>query len=329
MLSRISRRGFACLAVLTAVIAANPLRAISAQDFPNRSITLLVGLAPGGVTDLMARLYAQAVSRILGQTVVVENRAAVSGAVAAAALQKAAPDGYTLLMFSGAQHATTPAITPSVAYDPVKGAQPIAIVFNFAGVVAIPAGSPAMSIAELVALSKAKPGGLNFGSPGVGTPSHLAAAKLIAATGMKAQFVHYKGGAPMMMDLVASRLDVAWPSAPSARPFLESGKIKAIAIDGVRRSKVAPNVPTLQEAGFGDVSVANWFGVAAAPGTPPAIIAKLNAAFAEASRDPALIQMVEEQGLTVATSTPEELDKAMAKEADEIRALVKTLGLAQ
>src|SRR5664279_1932763 len=329
MLSEITRRCFACLAVLTAVIAGTPLPGASAQDFPNRSITLLVGLAPGGVTDLMARLYAQAVSSILGQTVVVENRPAASGAVAAAALQKAAPDGYTLLIFSGAQHATTPAITPSVAYDPVKGAQPVAIVFNFAGVVAVPADSTAKSIAELVALSKSKPGGLNFGSPGIGTPSHLAAAKLMAVTGMKAQFVHYKGGAPMMTDLVASRLDVAWPSAPSARAFLESGRIKAIAIDGVRRSKAAPNAPTLQEAGFGDVSVANWFGVAAAPGTPPAIIAKLNAAFAEASRDPVMIQKVEEQGLTVATSTPDELGKAMAKEADEIHALVKKLGLAQ
>ena len=329
MLSQITRRGFACLAVLAAVIAGTPLPGASAQDFPNRSITLLVGLAPGGVTDLMARLYAQAVSSILGQTVVVENRPAASGAVAAAALQMAAPDGYTLLIFSGAQHATTPAITPSVAYDPVKGAQPVAIVFNFAGVVAVPADSTAKSIAELVALSKSKPGGLNFGSPGIGTPSHLAAAKLMAVTGMKAQFVHYKGGAPMMTDLVASRLDVAWPSAPSARAFLESGRIKAIAIDGVRRSKAAPNAPTLQEAGFGDVSVANWFSVAAAPGTPPAIIAKLNAAFAEASRDPVLIQKVEEQGLTVATSTPDELGKAMAKEADEIHALVKKLGLAQ
>ena len=154
MLSQITRRGFACLAVLAAVIAGTPLSGASAQDFPNRSITLLVGLAPGGVTDLMARLYAQAVSSILGQTVVVENRPAASGAVAAAALQKAAPDGYTLLIFSGAQHATTPAITPSVAYDPVKGAQPVALVFNFAGVVAVPADSTAKSIAELVALSK-------------------------------------------------------------------------------------------------------------------------------------------------------------------------------
>jgi len=298
-----------------------------ADDFPTRPITILVGLAPGGVTDVMARLYAEKVSQILGQPVVVENRPAASGAVAASALQHAAPDGYTLLLFSGAQHATIPALTPSAPYDPVKGAQPVGIVFNFAAAVAVPADSSVNSIADLVALSKTKPGGLNFGSPGVGTPSHLAAAKLMAKTGMKAQFVHYKGGAPMMTDLVAGRLDVAWPSAPLARSFIQSKKIKAIALDGTKRWKLIPDVPTLQEAGYGDVSVANWFAVAAAPGTPLAVIAKLNAAFAKAGRDPELIQKVEDFGLSVATSTPDELGKDMVKEAAEIKALVAKLGL--
>jgi tripartite-type tricarboxylate transporter receptor subunit TctC len=300
-----------------------------AQDYPSRSITILVGLAPGGVTDVMARLYAQKVGEILKQTIVVENRPAASGAVAAAALQKASPDGYMLLLFSGAQHATVPALSDNAIYDPVAGAQPVAVVFNFTGVVAVPADSPANSIADLIALAKTKPQGLNFGSPGPGTPSHLAGAKLIAATGAKAEFIHYKGGSPMMTDLVAGRLDVAWPSAPSAKTFLESKKIKALAIDGAQRWALVPNVPTLAEAGYGDVSVANWFAVAAAPGTPPAIVAKLNAAFAQAGRDPALKQRVEDLGLSVATSTPEELGRLMAKEATDIRALIAKLGLKQ
>jgi len=300
---------------------------VRAQDYPTRPITILVGLAPGGVTDVMARLYAQKVGEILKQTVVVENRPAASGAVAAAALQKATPDGYTLLLFSGAQHATVPALTDNSIYDPVAGAQPVAVVFNFTGVVAVPADSPANSLAELIALAKTKPQGLNFGSPGPGTPSHLAGAKLVAATGAKAEFIHYKGGSPMMTDLVAGRLDVAWPSAPSAKTFLESKKIKALAIDGAQRWSLVPNVPTLAEAGYGDVSVANWFAVAATPATPPAIINKLNAAFAEAGRDPVLKQRVEDLGLSVATSTPEELGRLMAKEATDIRALVDKLGL--
>lgn len=298
-----------------------------AQDYPSRPITILVGLAAGGVTDVMARLYAQSVGAILKQNVIVENRPAASGAVAAAGLQKAPPDGYTLLIFSGSQHATIPALSDTAIYDPVTGAQPIGVVFNFAGLVAVPAESPANSIAELVTLAKSKPNGLSFGSPGAGTPSHLASAKLLAATGINAQFIHYKGGSPMVTDLLSGQLDVAWPSAPAAKAFLESKKLKALAIDGVQRWALVPDVPTLAEIGYGNVSVANWFAVAAAPGTPPAIIARLNAAFAEAGRDPALKQKVEELGLSVATSTPEELGRLMAKEATDIKALVATLGL--
>lgn len=313
--------GCAALAALT--------QTARAQEYPNRPITILVGLAAGGVTDVMARLYAQNVSTILGQNVIVENRPAASGAVAAAGLQKAAPDGYTLLFFSGAQHATVPALSDTAIYDPVNGAQPVAVVFNFAGIVAVPADSPANSIADLIALSKSKPQGLNFGSPGAGTPSHLASAKLLAATGAKAEFVHYKGGSPMMADLLGGQLDVAWPSAPSAKSFLESKKIKALAIDGAQRWSLVPQVPTLAEAGYGEVSVANWFAVAAAPGTPRPIIDKLNAAFAQAGRDPGVKQKIEDLGLSVATSTPEELGRLMAKEAADIRTLVTKLGLRQ
>ncbi len=319
------KRRLAGFVAALAVVAAPSVA--HAQDYPSRPITILVGLAAGGVTDVMARLYAQSVGTILKQTVIVENRPAASGAVAAAGLQKATPDGYTLLMFSGSQHATIPALSDVAIYDPVAGAQPIGVVFNFTGIVAVPADSPANSIADLIALAKTKPKGLNFGSPGAGTPSHLASAKLLAATGMKAEFIHYKGGAPMVSDLLGGQLDVAWPSAPASKSFLESKKLKALAIDGAQRWSLVPEVPTLAEAGYGNVSVANWFAVAAPPGTPPAIIAKLNAAFAEAGRDPAVKQRVEELGLTVATSTPEELGKLMVKEAAEIKALVTTLGL--
>lgn len=300
-----------------------------AQDYPNRPITILVGLAAGGVSDVMARLYAETVSKKIGQNIIVENRPAASGAVAAAALQNAQPDGYTLLLFSGSQHATVPAITASGTYDPVKGAQPIAVLFNFAAIVAVPADSPVNSITELVAFAKAKAGGLNFGSPGVGTPSHLAGAKLVASTKIPAQFVHYKGGSPMMTDLLGGRLDVAWPSAPLAKSFLLDKKLKAIAVDSQQRWAIIPEVLTLQEAGLGEASVANWFGIAAAPGTSPKIIQKLNTAFAEAGRDPELKRKVEDLGLTVATSTPEELGRLMAKEASDIRDLVQTLGLKQ
>lgn len=220
-------------------------------------------------------------------------------------------------------------MSSTATYDPVKGAQPISVLFNFAAIVAVPADSPVNSIAELVALGKSKAGGLNFGSPGVGTPSHLAGAKLVASANAPAQFVHYKGGSPMITDLLGGRLDVAWPSAPLAKSFLVDRKLRAIAIDGPQRWSIIADVPTLQEAGFGNASVANWFGIAAAPGTPADIINKLNGAFVEAGRDPELKRKVEDLGLSVATSTPEELGRLMAKEAADIHDLVQTLGLKQ
>lgn len=319
--------GIKTVLALLPCLLAPVLAQAQSVGFPNRPITLLVGLAPGGVSDVMARLYAAAVSKELGQPIVVENQPAASGAVAAVTLQRAAPDGYTLFVFSGAQYATIPAIEPSAAYDPVKGAAPIALLFNVATILAVPADSPVNTFGDLLALAKKKPGGLNFGSPGLGTPSHLMSAKLVAMTDTPAQFLHYRGGAPLMTDLLAGRLDVADISTPLAKPYLLDKKIKAVAIDGPSRWPLIPNVPTLTELGVGNASVAGWFGIAAAPGTPPAIIQRLHGAFAAAGRDPTVVARIEENGLTVATSSPEEMGRLMASEATEIAQLVRKLGL--
>ena len=190
----------------------------SAQQFPTRPITILIGLAAGGVSDTMARIYADAVSKTLGQRVVVENRATGSGAMAAAALQNALPDGHTLLIFSGAQHGVVPAIEKNAIYDPIKGNQPITLLFNTANVLVVPADSPVKSIAELVELGKKKAQGLTFGSPGIGSPSHLTGAKIVAATAMPAQFAHYRGGPPLVADLLPGRLDAAVISQVSPSP---------------------------------------------------------------------------------------------------------------
>ena len=298
-----------------------------AQEYPTRPITILVGLSAGGVTDVLARIYADAVSKPIGQKVIVENRPAASGSVAASGLQHAQPDGYTLLIFSGAQHATVPAIGTATTYDPVKGAQPITLLFNIATVLGVPSSSPATSMADLTAFAMKKPDGLTFGSPGIGTPSHLTAAKLMATTKTPAQYVHYRGGAPMMQDLVPARLDAAVLSTSLAKAFLIEKQIRAIALDAPERWSIIPDVPTLRELGLGDATVAGWFGVAAPPGTPPAIVRKLHDAFTAAARDPGVKQRVEAAGLTVATSTPEEMGKLMAKEAVEIAQLVRDLGL--
>ena len=313
---------------LAAALALPGLAAARAQDFPSRPITIMVGLAPGGITDVTARLYAEAVSGSIGQRIIIENRQGAGGAVAAAAVQNATPDGYTLLVFSGSQHAAVPAVQ-SAPYDPVKGFQSITLLFELAALLAVPATSPANTVAELLAYGKKKPGGLLFGSPGVGTPSHLLAAKISDATNTPMQYVHYRGGAPMMADLVTERVDFALASYTVGKGFFIEKKLKALAVDAAARLSVMPDVPTLTEAGLGQAKVASWFALAAPAGTPAPIVQKLRDEFIKASRDPELKRRLTENGTLIHTSTSDEMAKLLADEVESTNQLVKSLGLRQ
>lgn len=303
---------------------ASPLRA---QEYPSRPIVILVGLAAGGVSDVMTRFYADVVSRKLGQRILIENRPQGSGAVAATALQNAAPDGYTLLVFPIAQHATIPALEKSVSYDPVKGNQPISLLFSIATLVVVPADSPIKSVKELAEFAKTKQGGLSFGSPGLGTPAHLSGAKLLDTIKAPVQYVHYRGAPPMMTDLLPGRLDAAVVSSLTAKPFLLDKKIRALVSDASEKWPVAPEIPLLRDIGLAEATLPSWFGLAAPPGTPPAIIKKLNEAFVAAGNDPELRRRIEESGLTVVTSTPEAMASTMVKDNAEIVRLVNALNL--
>jgi tripartite-type tricarboxylate transporter receptor subunit TctC len=300
-----------------------------AQDFPNRPITIVVGLAPGGITDVTSRIYAEAMSKNLGQRVVVENRQGAGGAVGAAAVQNAKPDGYTVLIFSGAQHVAVPAMAATAPYDPLKGFAPISLLFQLATIVAVPTDLPAKTLAELFELGKKKPGGLTFGSPGVGTPSHLLAARLARATKTPMQYAHYRGGGPMMADLITGRVDFALASYTATRSNFEAGKLRGLAIDAAKRFATLPNVPTLAELGYGNEKVASWFAVAAPAGTPPAIVNRLNAEFIKASKDPVLVKRLTENGTPIETTTPEQMAKLLAEENQRTGALVRELGLQQ
>lgn len=313
---------------LAAVLGLQALATARAQEFPNRPITIVVGLAAGGITDVTARLYAEAVSASIGQRILIENRQGAGGAVAAAAVQNAAPDGYTLLVFSGSQHAAVPAVQ-SAPYDPVKGFQSVTLLFNLAALIAVPVTSPANSVTELLEYGKKKPGGLLFGSPGVGTPSHLLAAKISDATKTPMQYVHYRGGAPMMADLVTERVDFALASYTVSKGFFLEKKLKALAVDADARLSVMPDVPTLTEAGLGQTKVASWFALAAPAGTPSNIVQKLHDEFVKASRNPDLQRRLTENGTIINTSSPEQMSKLLAAEVESTNQLVKTLGLRQ
>ena len=298
----------------------------AAQEFPNRPITLMVGLAAGGITDVTARLYAEAVTKLTGQRVIVENRTGAGGAIAAALVQNAAPDGYTLLVFSGSQHATVPA-SGNASYEAVKGFTPVTFLFNSVVVLAVPMDSPAKTIKELHELGRKKPGGLTFGTPGLGSPSHLLGAKILLADKVPFETAHYRGGAPMMSDLITGRVDFSWPTLSTSRAHIADNKLRALVIESDTRWARLPDVPTLNEVGFGNERVASWFALAAPAGTPRPIVNKLNELFIKASQDSELKRRLDENGTPIATSTPDEMGRAMEQEWQTMQQLAPKLNL--
>jgi tripartite-type tricarboxylate transporter receptor subunit TctC len=272
------------------------------------------------------RAYAPAVSRALGQPVRIDNRPTEAGAQAAAAVQNAAPDGYTLLAFQGAQHSALPAIQ-AAGYDPVKGFTPVTVLFTLANFLAVPADSPAATVTDLLRLGREKSGGLAFGSSGIGTTSHLTAARLSLSSGVPIAIRHYPGAAPMIGDLVSGKLDFTFVSYAVAKPYEEQRKLRLLAVDAEKRWPDKPALPTLREAGVEQPKVASWFGLAAPAHTPEAVVRRLHDAFAMAARDPEVFRAVRASGAEVATSSPEDMAKMMEREARDEAALVRTLKL--
>jgi tripartite-type tricarboxylate transporter receptor subunit TctC len=316
------------ISVAFALALAVAATAAPAQDYPTKPITLMVGLAAGGITDITARLYAEAVSKTIGQRVTIENKTGAGGGVAAAYVQNVTPDGYTLLVFSGSQHATVPAVS-NANYDPVKGFSPITYLFNAVVVLTVPANSPVKTMAELHEWGRTKPGGLTVGTPGLGSPSHLLGAKILLRDKVPAEMVHYRGGAPMMSDLITGRVDMAWPTLSTSRSYLAEGKLRALALDADARWDRLPDVPTLVELGYAKERVASWFALAGPAGMPPALVAKIRDIFIKASNDPELQRRLTENGTPIVSSTPEEMGRAMQQEWDTMQVLAKTLNLRQ
>ena len=231
-------------------------------------------------------------------------------------------------MFSGSQHATVPAVSQA-NYEPVKGFAPITFLFNSVVVLAVPADSPAKSLAELQDYGRKKPGGLTFGTPGLGSPSHLLGAKILLADKVPGETIHYRGGAPMMADLITGRVDFGWPTLSTSRAYLADKKLRALALDADARWPMLPDVPTLGELGYGPQKVASWFGVAAPAGTPSAIVNALRDMFVQASQDPELKRRLDENGTPIAISTSEQMGQAMAQEWETMQQLAKVLNLRQ
>ena len=254
--------------------AATP--ALSQTAYPTRPITLVVPFPAGGALDIVARELAREMSPLLGQVIVVENRAGAAGTIGSAAVAKAVPDGYTLLFGSLATHALGPALYPKIQYDALKDFSPITQVTSAPLVFASSATLPVNSVSQLIALAKSKPGVLNYASTGIGTADHLASAMFTAASGIDVVHVPYKGGGEAKTALMTGESAFTITNVQLVLPQIQAGKLRALATTGARRVAVLPDAPTLAEEGIKGVEITTWFGLFAPANTPADIVARLN-----------------------------------------------------
>ncbi|MPZ47124.1 MAG: tripartite tricarboxylate transporter substrate binding protein [Betaproteobacteria bacterium] len=258
----------------------------SAAGYPTKPVRIIVPYAPGGGTDTAARIVAQKLTEKWQETFVVDNRPGAAGIVGTDIVAKAAPDGHTLLFAAGA-HAINPALYTKLPYDAGKDFAPVAFVVTAPNILVVTPALPATSTKELIALAKAKPGQLNYGSGGAGQTPHLAAELFKSMAGIDMRHVPYKGGAPATADLLAGRISVMFGGMVLTLPHVKSGKLRALATTGARRAKAVPELPTISEAALPGYEADEWFGTWAPVGTPPAVSATLNGAIREILRTPA------------------------------------------
>jgi len=316
----------AALAALAALAgAAVPA---GAQSYPNRPITLVVPLPPGGTNDIMARVVAERLSQTLGQQIVVENRAAGgSGTVATRQVAKSAPDGYTLLLSYTSTFATAPSMYKNVGYDPRKDFAPIGLIASAPSLVLVHPELPVRSIPELIAHIKKSGEPYQYGSPGTGTVNHLAAEMFAREAGVKLTPIPYKGSNQLTTDLIGGHVKLGFNPIPVSRAGIESGRLRVLAVTSLKRSSLLANVPTLAEQGLPGFDVTLRYGIAAPAGTPRAIIERLNKELNAALATEAVKKRINHEGAEPVPMTPAQYAADIDREEARWSALIKAIGL--
>jgi tripartite-type tricarboxylate transporter receptor subunit TctC len=317
-------RAIVPLLVLCSLLA--PFSTAHAQDYPTRPITLVVPYAAGGGNDLFARIASEKMSRTLGQQIVIENRPGAGGSTATRAVAKAAPDGYTLVIGGTGTLAVNPTLYQNVGYDPRKDFAPVGLIGTSALVVLVNPNLPARSIPELIALAKKEPGKLNYASAGVGSGIHLGTVLFEMMTGVKLTHVPYRGSAPALTDLIGGHVSIYFSSLPPAVGLVGEGKVRALAVTGLKRSEIFPNLPTVAESGLPGFEAVLHYGIVAPAGTPRPIIDKLSAALREAVNAPDTKERMAKDGTEPLLSTPEEYATDIDREEIKWSAVVRQSG---
>jgi tripartite-type tricarboxylate transporter receptor subunit TctC len=319
---RLASKLFAILLVLLAAQTA------SAQSgYPNRPVKIVVGFTPGTAPDLAARILADRFSEVWGSPFVVENVPGAGSNIATDRVAKAAADGYTLLMGGNSSLVINPSLYETLPFDPIKDFAPISQVFVAANVLAVPSELPIKTVAELVALAKANPGKLSYGHAGVGTSQHLAAELFKYMAHIDIAPVPYRGTTALMPDLLANRITMSFANISNVMPLAREGKLRALAITSIKRSALAPDLPTMAEAGYPGFEAVPWFGLLAPTGTPKNVLDKLYSETVKALALPEVRKKFDELGLEPIGNTPAEFSVIIKKEIPEWAKVIKDSGI--
>ena len=310
---------------IAALLVVAPLTHAATAQYPAKPVRMIVGFAPGGGTDTTARAISAKLGELIGQQVIIDNRAGAAGNIATEIVARANPDGYTLLLGTIAALAINPSLyRTKLPFDSVKDFAPIIQAVDSTNILSAHPSVPVSSVKELIALAKVKP--LNYGSSGVGGTGHLAGELFDTMAGTKMTHIPYKGGGPAMIDLVGGQVQLVFATAASAVPQIKAGKIKGIAVTTIKRSALMPNIPTIAESGLPGFDANNWYGVLAPAGTPRPIVMRLNAEITKVLAMPDVKDFLFNQGLDPAPGTPEQFGAYIKSEMTKWAKVVKASG---
>jgi tripartite-type tricarboxylate transporter receptor subunit TctC len=308
--------------------AAMPLRASAQSGYPSRPIRIVVGFAAGGAPDALARIVAEKLGQTWGQPITVENRVGAQGNTAMAVVAKADPDGHTLALVPVGNAAVNPSLFANLPYDPVKDFAPVTQLASVENVFVVAGSSPWLSLPELIAAGRAGPAPLTYASPGAGSLAHLGAELLARSAGFSMTHVPYRGVAPALTDVLRGEISLMLAQLSTAKPLVESGQLRALAIASPGRSALMPAVPTVAEAaGLPGFEAVSWYALMAPAATPPAIVAQLNKAVSDALKAPDMVAALEAQGARAIGGTPAELSSVIAADTARWGRLVRDAGI--
>ena len=297
--------------------------AADAQDYPNKPIKFIVPYPPGGGTDVIARILQEPLAAELGQPIIIDNRGGAAGNLGTDLAAKAPADGYTIL-FTLSSHTINPKLYDKLPFDVERDFAAVSLATLVPQILVAHPSVPANDVKELIALAKANPGKLNYASVGTGSPGHIAGELFKLKTGVDIVHIPYNRGGPAVIDTIGGQVQLLFVTMPAAWQHVKAGKLKALAVTSAKRTVTAPDVPTIGESGVPDYVVDSWYGALAPAKTPPAVIAKLNAAFAKVLDNPQIKERLLAQGAEAAPSSPAEFDRRIKEELAKWDAVIKT-----